>query len=277
MYQVKTVKILLKRQAWIKNICFFHYKIPKRVPGGSYDLSDVENFLGIVSLILKKKFDLNLNRINELLVLRYMDTETSIQLFENCSTSDLRHLLDFGDINTMDLSSYICERTVLTNREKISLILQHIQKLEVAGLYVNDYIKGEFLKYHCIIDAKQNGSDQAFVDLCKDEINKLKEIMIDRYASFYDLLFLNVNEVAVRVKNSHFRNSVRKNCNLNFTIYNDIIIKQFVKGLVRSILLSLAKEYLSILIGLEFPDPCSESIISYLTNEDLCNLALAFE
>lgn len=277
MYQAETVKILLKHEATVKNICFFHYKIPKRESGGSFDLPDMENFLEIVSIMLKKKSDLTLNRINELLILRFMDTDTSIQHFENCSTSDLRHVLDFGDINTMELSSYICERTVLTDREKISLILQHIQKLEIAGLHVNDDIKREFSKYQCIIDAKQSGSDQSFVDTCREEIEKLKEIMIDRYASFYDLLFLNVNDVAVRVNNSHFRYSVRVNCNVNFTIYNGIIMKQFVKGLVRSILLDFAKEYLSIIIGLELPDPCSESIISYLTNEDLCNLALAFE
>ncbi|XP_058798872.1 ankyrin-3-like [Phymastichus coffea] len=276
-YYTRTVKTLLDNNANVANVCFFHYKIPRRDPGGNFELTEMENFLDIISLILKRKSDLNLTKTNELLMLRYMAQFSNVQHFENCSTSDLRHLLDFGDINSMDVSCYASERSVLSNREKISLVLEHIQKLEVAGLYVDRIINREFNRYNCMIDVIQDYNGQSFFDKCKDEVRELKVTMIDRYASFYDLLFLNVNEIAVRVKNKSFRESVRSNCSSKFKLYNNIIIKQFVKGLLRSILLDSAKEQLSFIIRLELPDPCSENILSHLKNEDICNLALAFE
>lgn len=276
-YYVKTVHMLLNHYAAVNNICFFHYKIPKKETGKNFDLTEMENFLDIISLILKRKSDLNITRINELLMLRYMSMDSNVQHFENCSTVDLRHLLDFGDINCMDVSFYTSERSILSNREKISLLLEHIQKLEIAGLYVNEDIKREFLKCDKIMGARQEACSQSFIDRCKDEIEKLKVIMIDRYASFYDLLFLNTNEIAVRVKSSGFRQSIRMNCNVKFSLYSAMIIKQFVKGMVRSILLETVKEYMSFIMISDLPDPCSESVLSHLSNEDLCNLALAFE
>lgn len=271
-YYPKTVKSLLNNYASVANICFFHYKIPRRDTAGNFELTDMENFLDVISLILRRKTDLNVGKTNELLMLRYMAQESKLQHLENCSTTDLRQMLDFGDINSMDVSCYASERSLLSNREKMSLVLEHIRKLEIAGLYVDENITREFGKYEGMIDVTHE-----FVDNCREEIAELKLTMIDRYASFYDLLFLNVNEIAVRVKNEHFRQSVRMNCHSKFVIYNNILIKQFVKGLLRSILLDTAKEHLSFVICLELPDPCSETILSHLKNEDICNLALAFE
>ena len=267
----KTVRVLLNYGAMVNNICFFHYVIPKKNSEASY-LINMENFIDIICMVIKRKTDLNLNRSNELLILRQMATESNVEHFENCDISELRCLLDFGDINRMDTSFYVSEHSILNNREKISLISEHIQKLEIAGLYVDESIDRVFFKCNRTTDL----NNQEFVDQCKNEVQKLKETMIDRYASFYDLLFLNENEIAVRATNEDFRKSIRKNCdNLNF--FKNIIIKQFTKGLARSMLLGSAKDQLAIIIKLELPDPCSEKIISYLKNEDLCNLALAFE
>ncbi|XP_014228955.1 uncharacterized protein LOC106653870 [Trichogramma pretiosum] len=283
-YLRHTVKMLLDHGANVAGVCFFHYRMPKRDPSGNFDVREMEAFLDIIALMLARKSELGANRSNELLMLRYMAVESSIRHIENCSLSELRHLLDFGDVNAMNVAFYLSERSVLSNREKIGLMLEHIRKLEVAGLHVEAGVKRQFLECEAIIDARKSSGggenaaeERSFTERCRLEVAKLKLRMIDRYASFYDLLFLNVNEVAVRIKNERFRAAIRDNCRADFVLYNAMIIKQFVKGLIRSILLEATKQQLSYVYDVTLPDPCSERIIRHLSNEDLCNLALAFE
>jgi ankyrin repeat protein len=275
-YYVKITKTLLDHNANLNKIPL-PMKIPERNISGNFILIKMENFLDIISLIFMKKSDLNMSRKTELLILMKIKMEWNGQYLENCSISMLSDLLDFGDINCIDTSVYTSERWVLSNRLKTNFIIQHIKKLEIAGLYVNENIKREFFKYSSILDGKSTRLCSVFNKNCSEEIKTLKGIMIDRYASFYDLLFLSVNDIAVRVKNKDFRQSIRINCYENLSMYNNIIKKKFVEGLVRSILLELIKEYLNFISKLELPDPCSENILIYLKNTDLCNLALAFE
>ncbi|CAB0037232.1 unnamed protein product [Trichogramma brassicae] len=141
-YLRRTVKTLLDHGANVAGVCFFHYRMPKRDPSGNFDVREMEAFLDIIALMLARKSELGANRSNELLMLRYMAVESSIRHIENCSLSELRHLLDFGDVNAMNVAFYLSERSVLSNREKIGLMLEHIRKLEVAGLHVDAVSSG---------------------------------------------------------------------------------------------------------------------------------------
>ncbi|KAJ8678584.1 hypothetical protein QAD02_014371 [Eretmocerus hayati] len=285
LYQVKTVKALLNHYANVGGVCFFHYKIPRREPGYGFELADMDSFLEIVSLLLSRKFDLGLGRSNELLMLRFVSgpdkSSCAVRHLENCSRSELRRLLDFGEIDASSLAYYMSERSALP-RDKISLILEHVVKLEVAGLPEYDEVKLEIVKRGSRITESVAGlhperDSKALAAECKTEIELLKRTMIDRYASFYDLLFLNANEIAVRMKNPDFRRAVKNNCCASINLYSDMIARQFVKGFVRSILFDFAKQYLGFVIQIHLPDPCSEAVLGHLTNEDLCNLALAFD
>ncbi|XP_014207952.1 ankyrin-1-like [Copidosoma floridanum] len=275
-YYVHTVRTLLDYYASMDSVSFFHYKVPRKdvMVNCSFEFSDMENFLDIIALMLERKEELDINCSNELLMLRYLARDSKVRHLENCSVADLRRLLDFSDINRINLAFLTSENSMLFNREKLNIVFEHVVKLEIAGFPIENHVRRQFLRSDVLNSMSRHC--RAHVERCKDEIKRLQSTWVDRYASFYDLMFLGVNEIAVRVKNEDFRRAIRSIPRLKFHLYGNIIVRQFLKGLLRSIVFDSSKEYLLYIIEQDLPDPCLEAILGHLKNEDLCNLSLAF-
>lgn len=157
----------------------------------------------------------------------------------------------------------------------------HIEKLRVINFHVSEKNESCYFKLRGSYKRfkrkwKDVEHDDDFSNKCTDELKKMKSVRVDNYSSLYNIIFKNANEMALHVRNDTLKDLIKSSdFDKTFSLYGYLIKLQFKKGLAREVLMRPAKESLEFLIGTSMPDSCSETVLKYLTNEDLNDLIAA--
>ncbi|KAJ8684109.1 hypothetical protein QAD02_019901 [Eretmocerus hayati] len=188
-------------------------------------------------------------------------------LHEACSHGKIKcieYLLGFGaDINSIDVTNNSPLQYVSKDVKEIrSRILYHIAKLDAAGLYVN------VQNFDRLNRVKSQLAE--FYTRCSGEVSMLKDALVDQNKSIFDVLHMDLDELAKFKKNAFFRNILLDvDFKAKYPIYEDLIIACYKKGIVRSGLVEIAQESLKQLTRNDLPGSCIKSIFKYLKNEHL--------
>ncbi|KAJ8669348.1 hypothetical protein QAD02_000607 [Eretmocerus hayati] len=195
------------------------------------------------------------------------------------SSKVIAFLLKIGaDINIENVEgytplSYVCEILEGSGyaQDKIVLtLIRHVKKLMLLGLYVSDKNRKAFKEFFELYTIS-TFDELKFEDECHDEIRKMKDSLINKYTSLYNVTSKSVNEMAYLSQNSAFREMVDSDDLLsNFPIYGYLIKLQYKRGLARKPLLEKCKQALSFLVNLSAES--LEKILDYLDDSDLQNI-----
>lgn len=143
----------------------------------------------------------------------------------------------------------------------------HIQKLDIAGLYIGEKIKlareEEAKIYHM-----PSWLEKDFSTKCEAELDKMKKFKVDQYTPVYDILFKNQQEMVKHAKNTNFIKIMESSSfESNFPLYGGLVKMQFKRGSRRSALVEPAKESMEFITGLSLPYACIDYIFKYLDNK----------
>lgn len=144
----------------------------------------------------------------------------------------------------------------------VKTLIQHIVKLEAAGLYVS-------LKN---IQSMHGMPVLEFYYECNEEIANMKKEKINGCnISFYDILKKNTKTLAIYLMNENLIQVLKsEDYKTKFPIFASLIKSHFRQGMERIELLEQGKKiYHFIFSNPELPHDCIEKIFSYLSNKDL--------
>ncbi|KAJ8668034.1 hypothetical protein QAD02_009697 [Eretmocerus hayati] len=154
-----------------------------------------------------------------------------------------------------------------------NILLKHVIKLETMGFYVSQVNKNAYaqLLEHFFDDLELD--EVGYAEECSKELESIKNINVDCYTTLYDILYRDLNKLAVISENQAFIQIVSANDFLvKYPIYGHMLKSQLIKGRVRRPLLQDAQRSLEYLARVSLPGVCAEEMFSYLANDDLRNL-----
>ncbi|KAJ8664646.1 hypothetical protein QAD02_006308 [Eretmocerus hayati] len=148
------------------------------------------------------------------------------------------------------------------------VVLTHLKKLMKMGISLDDQFHEKFNQLSQIRPKVGVVLDRVL----DQEVTKMKSKMIDPRTSLYDILLKNASSMAKYAKNGELRKIMEfPKFTYDYLLFHGMLIQQFNKGLVRSLLLEPAIEALDVLLGVRL-SPCAEYILKLLDNEDMKNL-----
>ncbi|XP_067623198.1 ankyrin-3-like [Eurosta solidaginis] len=144
---------------------------------------------------------------------------------------------------------------------------RHIVKMKTANLYVCE---------KNLLSMSSSGEISGFQDECEEEIASMKSEKINNLnISFYDILAKGTSSLAICMRNENIVQVLKSDdYKTKFPIYASMIECHFRKGMERKELLEQGNKIFHFLFKNfpELPYDCTETIFSYLRNEDLRTL-----
>ncbi|KAJ8668443.1 hypothetical protein QAD02_010106 [Eretmocerus hayati] len=207
----------------------------------------------------------------------------------------LNLLLDNGaDINAVDKKGQTYLMTLVEgmirpfvegypgqSEECIEICLKHIEKLKLIGLDVSEpnlAAATEWLEYQCETFWVEGLEDHRFVvshhiQICQEELESMGAVNIDRYTTLRSVLSNSLNEMANYCMNTDLQRLIEgEQFSKTYPNYGYLVKLQMKYGKIRRSLLTKSRIPLMSLISVELPEPCSNSILHYLSNEDLVKI-----
>lgn len=243
----------------------------------------------IIKLLLKKGADRDVNARNI-----HGDTPMHCTLKNFGSAEVLSLLLESGaDVNIEDargdtpLMCFIDLHSDIATSEpdeeddldvEFMHLMRHFKKLQIVGFHLcdkNKFVYQKLLKkYRKRINKVFN--EQQFGRDCEIELEQMRMIRLDNYTTLRDIIFKECDKMALHVGNVELQRILKaEDFRDKFPIYGYLLELQFRKGLVRKAHLGPGRILMKSMSGIELPDACTESIMHYLSNEDLGNVIRA--
>lgn len=219
------------------------------------------------------------------------DNDGKTPLHFACCHNNIRavqELLRYGaDLNIEDCSGKIA-LCYLFNPELISthdaydlrrlhlFVQNHIKKMTAAGFSFSDRVLSAFSRgvqcYKSLYPGFLDGMEDSLAQY-EAEVEKMKNIKINKYSSLYDMLFEDEQELSKHSKNSNFSEIMEcDRLKKDFPYYGFLLKLQFKRGLRRSMLMEPARNTIKSIVDLNLPDLCFDYIFRHLNNDDIKNL-----
>ncbi|XP_058809984.1 ankyrin-2-like isoform X2 [Phymastichus coffea] len=195
--------------------------------------------------------------------------------------------IDVEDRSGRTIVSYFFE--ISTSRmprlELYEIFCKHLQVRKLAGFpisHTNELLYERLLKENenNLDDEEEHDEKNTLANACKMELERMKSTYFG-YVSLYEM-FRNVNKMATHLaRNGAFARLIKSNQLAQlFPECGCLVMMQYGKALARKDLLEPALEALDALIIESFDEicwnlDCSDAVIDYLNNTDLCSLAAA--
>ncbi|KAJ8688278.1 hypothetical protein QAD02_024073 [Eretmocerus hayati] len=219
------------------------------------DVLDIELSFGLMRSFLNNGADINL-----------ADWQGRTPL--TIDTWDL--FQDEGDEEEEDVEGYF--------DKEIDLLLKHVIKLKMIGFYVSEINQQAFSSLLTKHSTRLNLNQTDFENECTEELDSMKKFGIDRYTTLYDMLFKDLNGLAVATKNDALRRIINSgDLEKDFPIYGFMLPLQWRKGIIRRPLLEKSLQALDSTIGRKLPSNLKENILQLLNNDDLKSIILCAE
>ncbi|KAL7290211.1 hypothetical protein TKK_0015917 [Trichogramma kaykai] len=212
--------------------------------------------------------------------INYKNVEGETVLFVAASRKDydlVQICLNNGaDINiTNNLGETVLLHCISNNiSQSCALLMKHMKKLEIYGLHLNN-------ENHLLLNTFESQYatyNNTFINECKKEIEKLKNINIVKSLTLYTILSMSLHEIqklkdySLVMKNLQMRsNYCRKNFLEYYFLYEIFItrLKLWEKWCDE------AFTSLNFIIGLQIPHKCMLNIFKYLEYRELCLIVQA--
>ncbi|KAJ8686468.1 hypothetical protein QAD02_022262 [Eretmocerus hayati] len=193
----------------------------------------------------------------------------------------LELLLDKGaDINITDekgatplaLTSWNIESHSLL----VEILLKHVIKFETVGFYVSKTNQKAYSSLLSRFSNELHFNEISFDELCLAELERMKLTHTNDFMAPYDILFKNLNQLAMMVENQVFQQMIDSyDFRKKYPIYGPMLELQLSKGKSRKLLFSESKKAFNYLISYALPEVCTENILQNLDANNLKNIVAA--
>lgn len=158
-----------------------------------------------------------------------------------------------------------------------SIFRDHILKMKTIGINISEQNEMLMTRVHKRYEASYTGMDiRTFTNKCEEECKMLKNIMLNKYTSLYDVMIKDPTSMVQLSNNEDLKNIITsENFDEEYPMYGYLIKLQFRKGALRRPLMESAYEALSSLIESNLPDACVVEIFRYLSDKNLRDLIKA--
>ncbi|OXU24391.1 hypothetical protein TSAR_010297 [Trichomalopsis sarcophagae] len=194
----------------------------------------------------------------------------------------IEQLLQYGaDINLQDRDGHTAiehfslilgsDGTWDESFDILLLIENHVQKLIALGFFISEKII-QHLRYMNDLILENFDIDSVYpndsLDLCKQELEKLKLFKIDGSIDLYSILLKNEEEMEKLVENENLVFTVASIDESNFVQYGCLLKLQLLKGIKRAILKKPALESLKFLGDFDQSKLCIDHISKHFNKEE---------
>ena len=152
------------------------------------------------------------------------------------------------------------------DRNILRTLIFHAMKLRVVGFLPNmrfferhDYVIAKVGVRQCIVSLKD------YYKACVNEMKVMKKTMVTNRTSLYDVLHMDEHRLGV------YKNQL-VHVELEFPMFQDIILGCYRTGVVRGILADQARQVMMRNNKMVLPECCWEHVFSFLTSKDLRNV-----
>ncbi|KAJ8668249.1 hypothetical protein QAD02_009912 [Eretmocerus hayati] len=160
----------------------------------------------------------------------------------------------------------------------VEKLLMHVMKLKTVGFYVCEMNESGYSSLLELFSGDLHFDQEIFVTKCKVELELMKQTKIDRYTTLFDILFQNLNELAVTSQNQAFQQLLASEDFVEkFPIYGFMLKLRLKQGEIRWPLLNESSERLEFLFGISLPRSCAEKILEHLNNKNLENVIMSIQ
>ena len=239
-------------------------------PETSEEPEFIESYNDIIATFIEKGCDIDAQDINGRAPLH-------LASWDHNNAATWAFLQHFADINIEDHAGETALSLPINGTERcvniFCMFKDYVNMLKITGLYVTEKTDSCYTQLYGVF-APDPQDD--FLVQCREEIEKMKCIMINNNISLHDILFMNANTMQIYVGNEMFQKILKsEDFKTNFDVYGNLLQAQFRKGLARKELLQKAIESLESMTKLGLPNSCSDNIFQYLSNDDLNNIIRA--